>query len=426
MLDFDKVCVYHEAPFGVMIKTALPNPTTPPSCPPEQRAGRYVRQPAGYRAFLPAALPPTPPIQIDEELQRLLSDADRALGRLDGSIQTLPNPDLFVLMYVRKEAVLSSQIEGTQSSLQDLLAAEANLFGDRHPPRDVDEVVNYVAAMNYGLERLTELPVSVRLIREIHERLLKGVRGAHLTPGELRRSQNWIGSAGSTIATATFVPPPPAQVPEALGSLEQFLHANDRMPLLIRIGLAHAHFETIHPFLDGNGRVGRLLIAFLLCEKRILQKPVLYLSHWFKRHRQTYYDSLQRVRDNGDWEGWLRFFLRGVAEVSEQATGTARRILALREDHRTRITDHFGRAAGNGHRVLEHLYRKPIVSVKQIRELTGTTNPAANELVRRFAKHGILVEFTGRKRHRRFQYQDYIRLFSDGDGADDGLAATPG
>jgi Fic family protein len=402
-----------------MLKAALSivAPTAEP--PSANRAGRYVRQPTGYRAFLPAPLPPTPPIRIEGELQGLLSEADRALGRLDGSIQTLPNPDLFVLMYVRKEAVLSSQIEGTQSSLQDLLAAEADLFGDHHPPRDVDEVISYVAAMNHGLARLPELPVSVRLIREIHERLLTGVRGAHLTPGELRRSQNWIGPAGCTLNEATFVPPPPEHVPEALGLLEQYLHGDDRLPLLMRIGLAHAQFETIHPFLDGNGRVGRLLVTFLLCEKRALQKPVLYLSHWFKRHRQTYYDSLQAVRDRGDWEGWLGFFLRGVAQVSEQATGTARRILALREDHRTRITDQFGRAAANGHRVLEHLYRRPIVSVRQIRELTGTTNPAANELARRFVEQGILYEITGQKRNRRFQYQDYVRLFSDdADNAD--------
>ena len=203
-------------------------------------------------------------------------------------------------------------------------------------------------------------------------------------------------------------------MPDALGQLEQFLHEENSLPLLIRIGLAHAQFETIHPFLDGNGRVGRLLITFLLCEKHVLQKPVLYLSHWFKQHRQTYYDRLQSVRDNGDWEAWLAFFLRGVATVSEQATETARRILALREQHRTIITDHFGRAAGNGHRVLESLYRRPIVSVKQVREMTRTTSPAANELVRRFVDHRILVEITGFARNRRYRYDDYVRLFTEG------------
>lgn len=376
------------------------------------RSGRYVRQPAGYRAFIPAPLPPEPPVRIEGALQRLLSEADLALGRLDGSIQTLPNPDLFVFMYVRKEAVLSSQIEGTQSSLQDLLAAEASILAPEQP-RDVDEVINYVAAMNYGIGRLTELPVSMRLIREIHERLLRGVRGTHLTPGELRRSQNWIGPGGCTLNEASFVPPPPHEVPEALGALERFLHADDSIPLLVKIGLAHAQFETIHPFLDGNGRVGRLLVTFLLCEKGVLHKPVLYLSHYFKQHRQRYYDLLQATRDAGDWEAWLAFFMRGVAEVSAQATETARRILALREDHRAAIAAGLGRAAGNGHRVLEHLYERPIVSVNEVRGLIGTTYPAANELVGRMEKLGILEEMTGQARNRRFRYGPYIRLFNE-------------
>lgn len=376
------------------------------------RAGRYIRQPNGYSAFIPAALPPDPAVRIDGALQRLLSEADLALGRLDGSIQILPNPDLFVFMYVRKEAVLSSQIEGTQSSLQDLLAAEASVLSPESP-RDVDEVINYVGAMNHGIARLNELPVSVRLIREIHERLLHGVRGSNLTPGELRRSQNWIGPGGCTLNEATFVPPPPHEVPDALGRLEQFLHADQHIPLLIKIGLAHVQFETIHPFLDGNGRVGRLLITFLLCQNGVLQKPVLYLSHYFKKHRQQYYDLLQATRDHGDWEAWFTFFLRGVAEVSVQASETARRILALREDHRTKITESLGRAAGNGHRVLEHLYQRPIVSVNEVRELTATTYPAANALVGRMAALGILEEMTGQARNRRFRYGPYIRLFND-------------
>jgi Fic family protein len=376
------------------------------------RAGRYIRQSAGYNAFVPAPLPPVPPVQIDGTLQRLLSEADLALGRLDGSIQILPNPDLFVLMYVRKEAVLSSQIEGTQSSLQDLLAAEAKVVAPEQP-RDVDEVINYVAAMNHGINRLAELPVSVRLIREIHGRLLQRVRGAHLTPGELRRSQNWIGPGGCTLSEATFVPPPPDMVPEALAGLERFLHASDDVPLLVKIGLAHAQFETIHPFLDGNGRVGRLLVTFLLCEKGVLRKPVLYLSYYFKQHRQRYYDLLQATRDAGDWEGWLAFFVKGVAEVSAQATETARRILALREDHRTAITGRLGRAAGNGHRVLEYLYERPIVSVNEVCSLIATTYPAANDLVARMVSLGILEEMTGRTRNRRFRYSPYISLFKE-------------
>jgi Fic family protein len=378
----------------------------------QSRAGRYVQQPGGYRAFLPAPLPPSPPVQLRGQLRKSLSQADRALGRLDGSIQTLPNPDLFVFMYVRKEAVLSSQIEGTQSSLQDLLAAEAQILSiDR--PRDVYEVVNYVRAVNYGLERLAKLPVSIRLIQEIHAKLLEGVRGSDRKPGELRRSQNWIGPSGCSLREAVFVPPPPHQVLDALGDLETFLQQEDDLPLLVKIGLAHAQFETIHPFLDGNGRVGRLLITFLLCERRVLLKPVLYLSYYFKRHRAAYYERLQAIRDAGDWEGWLAFFLQGVADVSVQATETARRILALRESHRALITEHFGRTAGNGHRLLESLYERPIVSVNDVQDLIGTAYPAANRLVGRMEQHGILREITGQSRNRRFRYEDYVLLFAD-------------
>ncbi|CAG0943490.1 hypothetical protein GPROT2_02145 [Gammaproteobacteria bacterium] len=376
------------------------------------RAGRYVTQPTGYRAFMPAPLPPQPALALGGELQGLLSAADRALGRLDGSVLTLPNPDLFVFMYVRKEAVLSSQIEGTQSSLQDLLAAEAQLF-EQTLPRDVNEVINYVRAMNRGLARLAELPVSVRLIREIHAELMRGVRGGRLQPGELRTSQNWIGPAGSTLNTATFVPPPHHAVPAALGDLETFLHASDDLPPLVKIALAHVQFETIHPFLDGNGRVGRLLITFLLTERGVLHKPVLYLSHYFKQHRQTYYEHLQAVCDQGAWEAWLAFFLRGVIEVAGEAAETARRILQLREQHRAAITAQLGRAAGNGHKVLESLFDRPIVAVNDVQKLTGTTYAAANNLVSRLVKLGILSEMTGYARNRRFRYAPYIALFND-------------
>jgi Fic family protein len=322
-------------------------------------------------------------------------------------------------MYVRKEAVLSSQIEGTQSSLQDVLAAEAKILAPAQP-RDVGEVVNYVRAMNHGLKRLADLPVSVRLIREIHAELLKGVRGSHLTPGELRTSQNWIGPAGCTLNEATFVPPPPHDVPQALAELDRFLHSDTALPLLVKTGLAHAQFETIHPFLDGNGRLGRLLITFLLCQQQVLGKPVLYLSHFLKRHRQEYYDQLQSVRDAGTWEEWLAFFLRGVVEVSGQAADTARRVLTLREEHREAITTGLGRAAGNGYRVLEHLYRRPIVSVKDVQGLTGTTYPTANGLVAQMVECGILREFTGHARNRRFIHQSYVELFQDAESKTDG------
>lgn len=376
------------------------------------RAGRYVRQPQGYSAFIPASLPPDPRVVMDDEMLALISQGDRALGRLDGSVQTLPDPDLFVFMYVRKEAVLSSQIEGTQSSLDDVLEAEAKIFSASRP-RDVDEVINYVQAMKYGLDRLKELPVSIRLIKEIHERLLHRVRGAQREPGELRRSQNWIGPAGCTLNEASFVPPPQEEVPTALSDLERFIHTDEPMPALIKIGLAHAQFETIHPFLDGNGRVGRLLIAFLLCERKILLKPVLYISHYFRRNRDRYYALLQATRDDGDWESWLKFFLTAVAEVSSEATETARRIVELRERHRGIITEHFGYSAGNGLKVLERLYSRPIISVQDVAKVTKVSFTAANNLTRRFVKHGILSEMTGQARNRQFRYGDYIDLFSD-------------
>lgn len=379
------------------------------------RAGRYVAQVSGYRAFMPAPLPPEPPIDLEGSLRNLLSRADRMLGRLDGAIQTLPAAELFVLMYVRKEAVLSSQIEGTQSSLHDVLDAEARIFRPDRPD-DVHEVINYVGAMQHGLERLRDLPLSVRLIREIHERLLRDVRGGRHQPGELRRSQNWIGPAGCTLREANFVPPPPDDVPALLGDLELFLHRSDDLPALVRIGLAHAQFETIHPFLDGNGRVGRLLITFLLCQQEILIKPILYLSHFFKQHRAEYYARLQAIRDAGDWENWLTFFLQGVIAVSAEATDTARRILALREEHRAAVTARFGHAAGKGHLVLDRLYERPIVSVTGIRNITGTSYTAANTLVARFVAAGILQEATGYRRNRLFRYESYIRLFSDDAG----------
>ena len=371
-----------------------------------------MNQGTGYRAFFPAPLPPDPPVQIDGELQALLSEADLSLGRLDGSIQTLPDPDLFVLMYIRQEALLSSQIEGTQSTLQDVLAAEAKILSPG-PLRDAIEVINYIEAMKLGLERLEKLPVSVRLIREIHARLLEGVRGSQLTPGEIRTSQNWIG--GNNLREAVFIPPPPSEVPRSLGDLEKFLNDPGNLPTLIWIGLAHAQFETIHPFLDGNGRVGRLLITFMLCERGVMVKPVLYLSYFFNKNRQQYYEELQSVRDSGSWEQWLEYFLRGVIEVSKQATDTARRILNLRERHRDMINDRLGYRAGNGHRVLEYLYEYPTVSVKNVQELLEVAYPSANNLVSELVECGILREITGRARGRVFLYDEYISLFHDDD-----------
>lgn len=349
---------------------------------------------------------------MDGELLSLLIRAHGGVTRLDGALGAIPDPDLFVMMYVRREAVLSSRIEGTRSSIHDLLAAEAGLLAPAQP-EDVREVGNYVRAMRHGLDRLGTLPVSVRLIREVHRVLMEGVRGGNLAPGELRTTQNWIGPPGSTLAGATFVPPPAHAVPEALSDLERFLHRMDDLPLLVRVGLAHVQFEMIHPFLDGNGRVGRLLITLLLCEQGELRQPALYLSWYLNRHRQEYYSRLQGVQERGDWEGWLAFFLRGVAETAEDAAETARRIQAMRDAHRRLVVESFGTSAANAFLVLEALCRNPIVSVARVRQLTGLTIAPANRLVARLVELGLLVEITGQKRNRQFRYEPYVRLFDD-------------
>jgi Fic family protein len=378
----------------------------------KRESGRYIRQVEGYAAFLPKDLPPTPAIVIDDEMRVLLSAADRALGRLDGSIEALPNAELFVFMYVRKEAVLSSQIEGTQASLGDVLAVEAQLF-DPTRPDDTEEILNYVAALNYGLDRLATLPLSLRLVREIHARLMQGVRGQHATPGEFRRSQNWIGPPGATLKNATFVPPTPKDLPDLLGAFEGYLHIQDNIPLLIRLGLIHAQFETLHPFLDGNGRMGRLLITFCLCQQAALAKPVLYLSHYMKRHRSRYYDHLQSVRDHGDWEGWLKFFLIGVSEVANEAVDTARKIVQMREADRQTLIDNLGRGTANGLKLLESLYQRPIFTVATVSGLLGVSSQAANTLTDRFQELGLVSEITGNKRNRVFRYDTYVALFTD-------------
>jgi len=372
------------------------------------RAGRYVKQREGYRAFIPAPLPPkSPPIAFDRELLALLSQADRALARLDGVGSILPNPNFFVGMYVRHEAVLSSQIEGTQSTLEDILQHEADGAGSM-VPRDVEEVVNYVRALNAGLRRLDSLPLSLRLIREIHATLMKGVRGATRDPGEFRRSQNWIGPANSTLAEATFVPPPVAAMHEALGALEKFLHDRESLPPLIHCGLAHAQFETIHPFLDGNGRVGRLLVTFLLCEREILNSPLLYLSVYLKAHRTEYYDRLTAIRSSGDWEGWLKFFLRGVEEVSRNATATARSILALREQHRQTLASN-----ANSIRLLDFAFEQPILTVRMAERHLRCAYVTAATTIDLLVKKGILREMTGRKRNRMFRFDGLLDLFHD-------------
>jgi Fic family protein len=374
------------------------------------RSGHHVKQVEGYEAFIPAPLPPDPSILMDAELVRLLSSADRCLGRLDGATSILPNPDLFVAMYVRQEAVLSSQIEGTQSTLEDVLQFEIDAFG-QEAPKDVREVVNYVSAMNHGLERLEALPICLRLIREIHAKLLDGVRGSDRTPGEFRTSQNWIGSPGSTLATASFIPPPIAEMHQALNNLESFMHDTESLPVLIQCGLVHAQFETIHPFLDGNGRIGRLLITFLLCQRGVLQSPLLYLSHYIKAHRSEYYDRLSAIRTNGDWEGWLKFFMQGISEVSQAATATARAILDLRESHRQLIGQTLG-ASAYGLRLLDLLFERPLVNIRLVENFLNCAYATASKIVEQFIQLGLLEEITGWQRNRLYRYEPYLALFN--------------
>ncbi len=373
------------------------------------RTGNFriqLKDDSKYKAFVPNGLPFE--IDMDQGLQSLLSKADLALGRLDGVADILPNVDFFILMYVRKEATLSSQIEGTQATFVDVLKAEARIE-DSEVHKDVDEVLNYIDAMNYGLGKLEEFPLSLRLIKEIHQKLLKGVRGEWKTSGEFRTSQNWVG--GPSIETATFVPPPHTEVMSLLGNLEDYMHNTSPVPMLIKTGLIHAQFETIHPFLDGNGRIGRLLLTFYLCQQKVLSKPLLYLSDFFKNHRRDYYDRLNYLREKDDIEGWLKFFLEGVIVTSEKAVDTARRIRDLREDSVRRVTT-MDRSAEKGMSLLNHLYRTPIIRVRDVERLLSLSNPNTLRLVGKFVDKGILRELTGFKRNRVFSYEDYVNLFS--------------
>jgi Fic family protein len=347
-----------------------------------------------------------------DALQSLLEQANQSLGRLDGLASVLPNLSLFIYAYVRKEAVLSSQIEGTQSSLSDLLLFESD-EAPGVPLDDVQEVSNYVAALNHGLERLRGgFPLSLRLIREIHEILLSKGRGSDKQPGEFRTSQNWIG--GTRPGTAAFVPPPPDLVLECMGSLELFLQEErSDLPQLIKAGLIHVQFETIHPFLDGNGRLGRLLITFLLCAAGVLREPILYLSLYFKQHRSAYYDLLDQVRAKGDWEGWLDFFLTGIKDTAEQAATAARRILAVFEEHRRKI-EALGRPAASVLRVFEHMQRNPIVSIPATAKSIGISAPTVAKSLEHMQRLGMLREITGRQRHRLFVYDTYLAILSEG------------
>lgn len=365
------------------------------------------------RAYIPAPLPPTPGLRIDGPLRDRLDAALLALGRLDSVSTLLPDTHLFLYMYVRKEAVLSSQIEGTQSSLSDLLLYEAN--GSAGVALDdVVEVSSYVAAMEHGLARIREgFPLSNRLIREIHGILLRDGRGADKSPGEFRRSQNWIG--GSRPGNARFVPPPPEEVPVCLGALERWLHDEpERTPTLLKAALSHVQFETIHPFLDGNGRVGRLLVTLLFCVEGVLHEPLLYLSLYLKRHRDEYYDLLDRVRTNGDWEAWLGFFANGVRESAEGAVNTAQRLTVLARDDRARIERDGGRAAGTMLRLHQTLLEHPIQSAPQLVARTRLSMPAVNHGLTALEASGIIRELTGRRRNRLYSYATYLQILGEG------------
>ncbi len=363
------------------------------------------------RAFVPHPLPPDPPLALEGRLQRQLEAALVAIGRLDAVTHVLPDVDLFLYAYVRKEAVLSSQIEGTQSSLSDLLLFELK-EAPGVPIDDVVEVSNYVAALEHGLERLRGgFPLSSRLIREIHAKLLARGRGADKEPGEFRRSQNWIG--GTRPGNAAYVPPPHALVPGLMSDLERFLHRDDHLPILIKTAFAHVQFETIHPFLDGNGRIGRLLITFVLCNAGVLRQPLLYLSLWFKKHRKRYYELLQSVRTTGDWEAWVEFFLDGVAETASGAVATARRLGELFETDRKRLQK-IGRASGSALRVHEELKTRPILTVTEIVRRTDLSFPAASAAMDTLVTKKIARELTGKKRGRVFAYGAYLAILGEG------------
>ena len=380
-----------------------------------EKTGHYEVWTSGgeeIRAFIPEPLPPVPPLALEGRLRQSLETATLALGRLDGVATLLPDPALFIYAYVRKEAVLSSQIEGTQSSLSDLLAFEID-DAPGSPISDVVEVSNYVAALEHGLERLRgDFPLSNRLIREIHHMLLSTGRGSQLHPGEFRTSQNWIG--GRRPGNAVYVPPPPHAVADCMGELEQFLHTrDDGLPTLVRAGLAHVQFETIHPFLDGNGRTGRLLITFLLCEAGVLREPLLYLSLFFKQHRSDYYELLNAVRLTGDWEDWLDFFLEGIKETADGAFATSQRLLQLFAADRERIQQ-TGRRAGSAMRVHERLTSRPVQSISSVAESTGLTFPTISAAMNLLVSLGIAREITGRRSDRLFAYHEYLSILSEG------------
>ena len=369
-------------------------------------SGKVIRLPQGYWAFVPAALPPA--LTFSPSLVAALSDADRALGELKGLGGTLANPHLLIRPLARREAVLSSRIEGTRASLDDLLAYEATQLSFLETGSDVREVHNYVRALEYGLERIHTLPISQRLIREMHARLMEGVRGDVWTPGEFRRSQNWIGPAGSTLETAPYVPPPVDEMLAALSALENFIHAPSDLPPLLRLGLIHYQFEAIHPFLDGNGRVGRLLIALLLSAWQLLPQPLLYLSAYFESNRRDYYDLLLAVSQRAAWEDWLLYFLEGVKQQSLDAVNRIDRLQALRVQYQAQIQAR--RAPARLLRVVDLLFAQPVITTRQVETALETNFLGAQRLIDQLIQAGMLREITGGRRNRVYRADEILKI----------------
>ena len=373
----------------------------------DQYSGRYLKAGSGnatYKAYIPAILQSNPPFDFDIQIVNLLAEANRYIGKLDEITDILISPTLFVEMYAKKEATLSSQIEGTQATFSDLINMEAGIK-DNEIPDDVKEISNYLVALNYGIHRVHSLPLSLRLIREVHGLLLSDVRGSDKNPGEFRRSQNWIG--GRTIATATYVPPPVNEMKSLLDNFEKYLHQDDDIPHLIKAALIHAQFEIIHPFLDGNGRIGRLLITFYLNHKSIVSKPTLYLSKYFKNHRKYYYEHLLNLSEKQDFKGWTKFFLEGIIITSNEAVELAREIKELRERDLLKIQT-LGRSIRNGSEVFNYLFEKPIINTNDVGRLLNLTFPNAQNIINKLIEKNILSLYKDQKRNRLFVYKEYL------------------
>ncbi len=375
-----------------------------------RKAGEFVKQPGGYEAFIPYPL--APDIMYDAELRLLLSKADAALARLDGVTEVLPNPDIFVAMYVKKEALLSAQIEGTQVSLQGVLEFEANLK-PKENIADIREVINYIKAMHYGIDRLQKTDLNLDLINESHKMLIAGTRGSDKKPGKYKDRQNFLGTPGCTILEAAFVPPPPEKIEGLMQDLEKFIGQVDSLPVLIKTALIHAQFETIHPYLDGNGRMGRLLITYYLYWTKSLSRPLLYLSFYLKKFKPEYAENLNKIRYRDEWETWLKFFLKGVIEVSENAIQSAREIIALKDNSIKKLMEH--KVGGtNAIKLLDMLFDNPTVSIREVADTLKISGVAANKLVKRMVEIGILAEITGKERYQTFAFVDFIKIIEKG------------